>query len=438
MTSLRNRFAFVVPLGLAGVLAFSGAAPASGPRYPQASVTDLGTTRLLAESDSDAPVGGVQIFVAAGLDRQPMNRAGVSALVAECLEATPIDGVPLRDAIAARGGSITYTVDGRSVHYYIESSPSRLPEAIALFGKALAAPDFSSATIATARASLAQRIDQSQNNPLAVAIQMFRQSYYAGGSSMPAYGMSTTVAQLGSADLRAFYAATYVRSAVSASAVGSLSPELGSALATLAQGLPAGPVSAVDERAKDIPAEAPRIVAHRDVAAPWIVVGYAAPAPGSADFGAMLVLQSLLAGAFDRSSTTTLGFVEKSVGAFYLYDSSPASLVVYVNGSETDPTLALRELLLVSHSLALKPLGADALKHFKTAAEGQFLTDSVNLSDRSYLLGTLSSQGLGTDSINTALSALEATTPADVQRVAKKYLQRYIVALVLPRPSATR
>jgi predicted Zn-dependent peptidase len=62
----------------------------------------------------------------------------------------------------------------------------------------------------------------------------------------------------------------------------------------------------------------------------------------------------------------------------------------------------------------------------------------VNLSDRSYLLGTLSSQGLGTDSINAALAALEGTTPADVQRVAKKYLQRYIVALVLPRPSATR
>jgi predicted Zn-dependent peptidase len=81
----------------------------------------------------------------------------------------------------------------------------------------------------------------------------------------------------------------------------------------------------------------------------------------------------------------------------------------------------------------LKPLGADALKRFKAAAEGQFLTDSVNLSDRSYLLGTLSAQGLGPDSINGALAALENTTPLDVQRVAKKYLQRYIVALVLPR-----
>ena len=35
--------------------------------------------------------------------------------------------------------------------------------------------------------------------------------------------------------------------------------------------------------------------------------------------------------------------------------------------------------------------------------------------------------------MNAALDALEQTTPADVQRVAKAYLQRYIVALVLPR-----
>ena len=129
----------------------------------------------------------------------------------------------------------------------------------------------------------------------------------------------------------------------------------------------------------------------------------------------------------------TLGFIEKSVGAFYLYDSTPASLVVYVNGTQVDPTLAVRELLVVSRSLALRPLSADTLRRFKTTAEGRFLTDSVSLSDRSYLLGTFASWGLGSDSMNAALDALEQTTPADVQRVAKAYLQRYIVALVLPR-----
>ena len=149
----------------------------------------------------------------------------------------------------------------------------------------------------------------------------------------------------------------------------------------------------------------------------------------------MLILESLISNSFERTSATTLAFGERSVGAFYLYDGAPASLVIYVNGNRVDPTIAIRELFIVSRALELKPLGADALRHFKSVAEGTFLTESVSLSDRSYLLGTFSNQGLGSDALNAALASLEATTPADLQRVAKRYLQRYIIALVMPRSS---
>jgi predicted Zn-dependent peptidase len=417
----------------------SAAASAPLPRYPQASATDLGVTKLIGESDADAPVSGVQIFVAAGLDRESSSNNGASALVAECILRTPVatgktgEMLPLRDAIESSGGSLSYTVDGRSVHYYLEGRSENLASLVGLFGKALAAPDFSGATLGAARANLLARVDEFEGNALSVGIQMFRRSYYTTGAGAPALGTAATLSSLSASDVAAFYRANYKRAAISASAVGRLVPQLGEALESLASALPDGPVSAVAETARPIPGQATRIIAHRDVSAPWVVVGFAAPAPNSRDFGAMLVLESLLSDAFERESATTLGFVERSVGAFYLYDSTPASLVVYVNGTQIDPTQALRELLLVSRTLSLKPLDATALHHFKTAAEGQFVTDSVNLSDRAYLLGTFASQGLGSDSINAALGALEATTSSDVQRVAKTYLQRYIVALVLPR-----
>jgi predicted Zn-dependent peptidase len=439
MSPSRRWFA-ACALWLSAALSFGAASSASVPvaRYPQALATDIGAGQFIAEADGDAPIAGVQIFVAAGLDREGPKQSGISALVAECLERTPVDGVPLRDAVRDAGGSMSYTVDGRSVHYYFETDPDRLAPVVDLFAKALSKPDFSPATLAAARAALLSRAAENESNALAVAIAMFRQSYYLGGVGMPAGGMSTTLTALGPADAANFFAATYKRSAVSASAAGRLVPGLGAALQGLADALPAGTIAATQTRVRTIPADAPRIISHRDIAAPWIVVGFGAPSPASKDFGAMLVLESLLSGAFDRKSTTTLGFVEKSVGAFYLYDSSPASLVVYVNGSATDPSVALREVLVVSRSLSLRRLAAPTLEHFKTAAEGQFLTDSVNVSDRSYLLGTFASQGLGPDAINGALGALERTTADDVDRVAKKYLQRYIVALVLPRQSATR
>jgi predicted Zn-dependent peptidase len=429
----------VAALACAALVTMTAAAPTAPPRYPQALAANPGGTTLAFETDAGAAVSGVQIFIAAGLDRETTATSGVSALVAESIERTAVtpEGatapLPLKDAIAARGGTLTYTVDGRSVHYYLEARTEKLAGLVALFGKALLAPDFSPHTLAAARAALGARIADLESSALSVGIQMFRRSYYSGGTAQPALGNTASIAALSSADVAAFYQANYRRAGLNASAVGGLAPGLGEALATIATGLPAGAAPAVEEKARSIPAQAPRIVAHRDIAAPWVVVGFAAPAPASHDFGAMLVLEALLSDAFERSSATTLGFVERSVGAFYLYDSTPASLVVYVNGTEVDPSLALRELLVVAKSLSLKPLGEGPLRHFKTAAEGQFVADSVSLSDRAYLLGSFGAQGLGTDSINAALDALESTTPADVQRVAKAYLQRYIVALVLPR-----
>jgi len=427
-------------LALAGVLGLSGAAPAPGfsAHYPKAAATDLGVTQLTQEIDADAALGGVQVFVSAGLDREAVNANGIAALVAESLVHTPVavpNGatVPVRDAIAAQGGNLTFTVDGRSVHFYIETRAERLSVAVALFAKALAAPDFSPATLAAARASLSARIAETEGSALSVGIGMFRRSYYTSGAGNPPLGNPSTLAILGGADAAAFFAAHYKRGGLTTSAVGAPSPGLGEALTLLARSVPEGTVEPVISKTKAIPVQPPRIVAHRDIGAPWVVVGFAAPAPGSKDFGAMLVLEKLLAEAFERNSATTLGFIEKSVGAFYLYDAAPASLVVYVNGTQGDPTTSLRELLVVAKSLSVKPLAAEPLRHFKIAAEGQFVTDSVTLSDRSYLLGTFSAQGLGADSINAALDALARTTSADVQRVAKAYLQRYIVALVLPR-----
>lgn len=436
MTS--NRSTRALALGCASLVALLGAAPSpsdvtAGPGYPAGALSQLGTTKFYAENDGDVLVGGVQIFVAAGLDREASNQSGVAALVAESILRTPVDGLALRDAIAAHGGSIAYTVDGRSVHYYLESRSGTLAQTVGLLGRAFAKPDFSPATLAVGRAALATRIGQFESNALNVGIQMFRRSYYASNVGAPALGSAASLANLDSDAVRAFFTANYKRSAVTASAVGAADPALGSAVGALAGALPDGSVASPAVAAKTLPTGATRIIAHRDIGAPWVVVGYAAPSPGTPDFGPMLVMQSLLSAAFERDSATSLGFVEKSVGALYLYDSSPASLIVYVNGTLVDPTLALRELLLVSRSLASKPIGASQLAGYKTQAKGQFLNNSVTLSDRSYLLGTFGEQGLGPDSMNAALAALDATSASDLQRIAKQYLQRYIVALVLPR-----
>jgi len=424
------------------ILPAEHSARATVARFPATSISSADGLRLTTQSDDDAALTGVQIFVSAGLAHQTRTTNGAAALAAECIVRTPVSAslaqssipMPVREAIEARGGSVTYSVDERTVHYYLESTPDRMPEVLKLFEGALAHPDFSGAAVAAARRTLDNRIAESEKNPFEVGVQMFRESFLQSGTAYPQYGTLATLESLGGSQVRAFYATTYRRGGMSVSMTGRVTPEIVAAVGRLAESLPSGAVAPLHVTVQPVPASTKRIIAQRDVARPFIIVGFGAPSPSDHDFGAMLVLEALLSSAFERSSATTLALGERSVGAVYFYDSAPASLVVYVNGGTgIDPTVALREVVLVAKSLATRPLGSDALKRFKAAATGEFVRSATTLYDRAYLIGMLASTSLGERGLNGALDAIDHASSADVQRVAKTYLQRYIVALIVPR-----
>ena len=239
-------------------------------------------------------------------------------------------------------------------------------------------------------------------------------------------GTAASLNRLTGEDLAAFYARAYNRGALDLSVAGCVTPDVNDALEAAVTAFPQGERLPLDLKVREPAASnGTRIVAQRDVGAPFLVVGFAAPPPAGKDFGAMMVLESLLAQSFDRSSTTTQTLAERTVSDFYLYDSQPASFVVFVNGARVEPTLALREVLLVAESLAEKPIQEDSLARFKAAAMGALLSDTLTRADRSYLIGALQQQGRDPDALNDTVAALQRTTAADVQRVAKQYLQKY-------------
>ncbi len=432
---------FVRATALAGALALCAlaAAPAhaAGERFAPAAARDFGGVRGIGET-LDTPAGVVAISVAAGVARQSSSEGGVASLLAECIGRTPVpyEGatLPLRDAVALRGGTLSWTVDATATRYTLEARADRLPELVALLGHALGAPDLSTPTIAAARITQAARFKEVEDNPVLVGIELFRRQYApaTGGATI---GAPSTLAGIGAPSLRAFYAATYRHDGARVSAVGPMPAELGAAVVAALGALPAGSVAPLHLQARPIPEVPRRLVTHRSIGSPLLVMGFAAPAPTDRDFGAMLVIQAVLADTFDQPHGTTLRFVERTVAPFYSYDSLPASLVLSVNGARVDPTMALHEIAAVTRVLSEQKLKEPALKRFKSAAAGSFVVDAMVPSDRSTLLAQLAAAGLGDDPLNSVVAAIDRTTTADVQRAAKRYLQRTIVAIILPRGS---
>ena len=422
---------------------------ALGASVPMPSAESAGDATILRQPDGAASLVGVAVVVRAGLDRETMRENGLAALVAQTILHSPVvlsqaqnkpdqTSLPLEDAIAARGGSIRFTVDPGDVRFYVEALADDAPAVLQLFRNALVAPDFSASTIRDARAELVRQIAQSQQVALQVGLDMLNAaSSPQGNVGLPELGTPNSLAQFFGRDARAFYERYYRRGGVLVSAAGRLDSLGPDALSTLANALPQGSTMPVTVRVPSLSGATRELVTHRDIASPWLIAQYPAPRVDSKDFGPMLVLA-----AFVRRTLSDIAqvpgvvsptFASRSVGAVYAYDRAPSSLVLYVNGGlNGNPSRAFATALSVVGVLAATRLQG-SIEEFKAVAAGDFANDATTLETRTWLAAVFSRESSSPDFINRGLAAIATTTPDDLQRVARTYLGNPTIALVLPR-----
>jgi predicted Zn-dependent peptidase len=398
---------------------------------------DAGVT-IVTQPDPAASLAGIVFLVRSGLDRQTLAQNGLAALTAEGILRTPVSsGVTLADAIAAQGGSISYQVDGRDARFYIEGLASNEASLLALFEGALSNPDFSPATLQAARAELDRKSDQNQRIALQVGLDMLdRQFFENANAGLPEFGDATSVAQFVGSDVRSFYARAYRRGGAVISAAGALDALPAGSLNRLAETLPSGSSNAIDVKMNALRGASRQLIAHRDVAAPWLVAQYPAPSLGSRDFGAMLVLSAFLdrtlADVADIPNLVSRTVADRAVGTLYNFEASPANLVVYVDGGLGNPNRTFATVLSVVNIIGATELQG-SLDQFKSSAQGDYIAGTTTLGDRASIAATFAMQNASPDYLNRTLASIAAVTPADLRRVARTYLGNPMVALVLPR-----
>ena len=421
-------------LAVLTIFALGAPAAAAIDRYPATTMID----NVPAQVDVNASLAGVQIMLQGGLDRQSSQQNGFAALLGEVVAQTPVQSSegprPLRDAIAQTGANLTVSVEPQYVRYYVEGSPATIRGALALLGGALAAPDFSHATISRARRTLASRIIDANESPFGALSEMLRRSYYTGsGAGFAPLGSLAIVSNASSAALKKFWSDNYRSGGATIAAAGRVDADVARAAQAVVAQLPGGSPPSLTQRTL-APTDPPaRIVTHRDVALPWIGVGFAAPAPGAKDFATMLVVQSIMSTLGQTDSIVSRPALLRPINAIYQYDVNPSNFIIYASGTGIGTAAGWREIFQATDVLAAKALDPAVIGRYRTLARGQFVIDNMTLEDRSALVGWVARMGLDPDYPNSVLASIDAVTPDDVQRVVKTYLQKYTFALVLPR-----
>lgn len=398
---------------------------------------DLGSAKLYTLSDDGAHVVGLDVVVAAGTTRQSPAQSGLAALTAETLLHTKVDGVTLLDRVAAAGGSIGYAVAPDVVRFSIEALPETESTIAGYVAQAVAKFDPTADAIGLARASIVARIADDERNPLRVGLDMLRASYYTGGAALPSLGTSASVAAFSRADVSAFFAAHYRRGSAFATAAGRVDDATSAAARAIVNAFPEGSEDALKITVQPFAAQTKRIVTHRDVGVPFVVMGFAAPALGDPDFPAMLVVRALLGDVSPRRSATTPTAFERGVDVIYNYDVKPAQLAVAINGGQLDPTAGLTVIETLLKTAVAEPLTDTVIARYKSMARGQWGLEAITLDDRAWQVGAAVAQGADPAAGGNVAAAIDRVSAADVQRIAKVYLQRFTVALVLPRSDDT-
>ncbi|HTV93080.1 MAG TPA: hypothetical protein VMG98_10210 [Verrucomicrobiae bacterium] len=400
-------------------------------------VTRSGGVTLITQQDAAAPLLHVVYVVRAGLNRQSLAQNGLAALTAQTIIATPVNGVALDDAIAAAGGSISFTVDPNDVRFEIEALPEDAGKVLALARSGLSAPAFSAATVRAARGKLIARIAENQQVALQVGLDMLSSTVATSANAgLPQFGLPAALEQLGPDDVKAFYATYYLRGGSYVSAAGRIDALPAGTLATFGETLPDGNTTAINVKLPKLTGSSRQLVAERDISAPWLIAQYPAPLVGSKDFGPMLVLASFmqrtLADMADVPGVVSETYASRAVGAVYQYENAQPDLVLYVNGGIGNPNRSFSTALSIASILATTKLEG-SIDDFKAMASGDFISSTNSLEERAWLAVVYDENGQQPDYLTRTLDAISQTSAADLQRVAREYLSNPTIALVLPR-----
>ncbi len=392
----------------------------------------------LSEALPVRPVTFVQIDLRAGLDRQRESENGIAALDARLLARTPVElgglSLPLEEAIRSEGGALGIHVHDDRVAIELAGLPEAMPRLLDVLATAMNAPDFSLAAVTAARRALLDRIAERQQNNWELATEMLRRSLARSGNlAMPRDGTPFSVQHLSIAQARAFYLWNYRRGDITSTIVGERAPGLRAALARISAALPGGTSPSVSSPPLVLDASTLILRTTRPTLSTLIVASFLAPKPTSADFPAMLVEAALMKRILAETAGLPKGldayYLSRSYGARYRPLGGRPQLLLYASGAVGHPDQLIGGALALSQMIGSGKLHGN-IDRLKSQAIGDFARQESDPRVRLRLLRIYRAAGGTGDPVARTIAAIAKVTPADLARVAKRYLVHPTIAVV--------
>ena len=391
----------------------------------------------------EVPVAQVNLVVFSGTAQDPAGKFGIASLTSAMLMdgAGSRSALEIADAVDYLGADLSAgsTSDLTAVRLHVPVA--RLADALPIMADVALRPTFPDAELDRQRQQRLTSLLQSRDDPATVVGLAFARVLYGPahryGTAM--MGTGETIKGFSADDVRAFYASAFRPSNAAILVVGDTTPD---AMMPLLESSFGGWKS--DANAAATPAKLPeaRQVARREVflvdkpgaAQSQIRIGWIGVPRSTPDYFPLIVMNTILGGSF--TSRLNMNLREEkgyTYGASSSFDMRAAAGPFAAGaGVQTDKTTESLQEFFKELNAIRDPVPADELARAKNYVALRFPSTFETTGDISRRLEELLVYRLPEEYFANYVQNIQAVTAADVQRVARTYVEpgRFAVVVV--------
>ncbi|MSO30762.1 MAG: insulinase family protein [Acidobacteria bacterium] len=389
----------------------------------------------------EVPVAQVNLLVFTGTADDPAGKFGVASLTAAMLEegAGSRSSLEIADAVDFLGAELSAAsaFDFSAVRLHVPVT--RLQDALPLMADVALRPTFPMGELDRLRRERLTNILQGRDDPPTINALAFSRALYGleHRYGTAANGTAETLRSMTVADLRAFYTAAFQPRNAALLLVGDITADKAMPLLQASfGGWKTGPATPPRATLPAIAQPATRqiyLVDKPGAAQSQIRIGWIGVPRSTPDYFPIFVMNTILGGSF--SSRLNLNLREQhgyTYGASSAFDMrASAGPFLAAAGVQTDKTgEALKEFFNELNGI-LQPVPDDELSRSKSYVALRYPSGFEATRDISRRLEDALVYQLPDDFFSRYVQNIQAVTVADVQRVAKKYIQPGRLAIVI-------
>ena len=395
--------------------------------------------KLMIVEQHELPLADFVLVVGSGGTKDPAAKGGVANLTSSMLTegTTSRSALEIADQLAFLGVSLSAGSNWDAATVNLHTPTSQLDSALALFADVVLNPAFRTEDFERIRKNRLTSLIQLKDRPPAIADQAYAAILY--GSSHPyghnLLGTEASITGMSAADLQSFYRTNFVPNNATLIVVGDVTPaQIEGKLSKLFSGWQRGTVPAVTfSDAPKAGATTVYLVDKPGAAQSSFRIGSIGVPRSTKDYFALNVMNTILGGSFTsrlmQNLRETHGYTYGARSRFDMRQSAgPFTASAEIVAAKTDSGLIefMKELNAIRDTVP-----AAELSKAKRLLQLSLPSDFETTQQIANQLIPVVLYGLPLDYYNSYVANIEKITQADVQRVARQYINPSSLAIVV-------